>query len=182
MEFFSEIVERLPVGLANRGSHLIRDVAGLGVHFVIEHRLQDGVADFLKTLGVGVFAVENLDDMEAVLSFHQIGNGALGQAERGLLKFRDGLALDNPAEISALGLGGVVLGILLGEVLEIRTLLSLLLDVVGLLADFCNFRIGLADGLEQNVFYVSAVFDLVLIDIGVVIGAQGVIANLGGGA
>ena len=146
--------------------------SGLGVDLLLEHRLQDGIAHFLKGSRVGGFAVKNLDDVEAILRFHEIGNLALRQAEGGLLKFRDGLAFDDPAQVAAFGLGGVVFGIFLGEILEIGAVLGLLQDVLGLLADFGGFGVGLADGLEENVLDVSAVFDFVFVDVLVVVGAQ----------
>ena len=104
MEFLGEVVERLPVRLADGGGHLVRDVVGLGADLLIEDRLKDGVANFVEGLGVGRFAVENLDDVETVLRFHQIRNRALRQAEGRLLKFGHRLAVDDPAEVAALRL------------------------------------------------------------------------------
>ncbi len=70
------------------------------------------------------------------------------------------------------GFRGVVLGVFLCEVLEIGAGFSFLQDVFGLLPDFGDFGVGLADGLEQNVFDVDAVFDFVFVDVVVVIGLK----------
>ena len=172
IEFLGEIVEGLAIRLADGGSHLIRDVVGVLTDFFIENDGDDRVANLFEGFGVGRLAVEHFDDVEAVLRLDEVGDRALGQAEGGLLKFGDGLAFDDPAEIAALGLGGIVLGIFLGEILEIGAVLGLLQDVLGLLANFGDFGVGLADGLEENVLDVDAIFDFVLINVGVVIGAQ----------
>ena len=136
------------------------------------------VADFLEALGVGGFAVENLDDVKAVLGLDEVRDRAFRQAEGGLLEFGHGLAFDDPAQVAALGFGGIVFGIFLGEILEICALLGLLQDVFRFLANFSDFGVRLADGLEEDVLRVDAILDFVLVDVGVVIGAQGVVADL----
>ena len=99
-----------------------------------------------------------------------------------MLKFRHGLAFDNPAQIAALRLGGVVLGELLRQVLEIGAGFGLFQDVFGLLPDLGDFSVGLADGLEQNMFYMDSVGDHVVFDVRVVIGMQSRVAGLRGAA
>ena len=88
----------------------------------------------------------------------------MGRAERGLLKFGNGLAIDDPAQIAAFGFGAIVLGIFLGQILKIGAVLGLLQDVLGLLADFGDFGIGFADGFEKNVLDVGAILDFVFVD------------------
>ena len=73
-----------------------------------------------------------------------------GSVKAALLKFGDGLAFHDPAQIAALGLGAVVLGIFFGQILEIGSGFGFFQDVFGFLANFGDFSIGLADGLEQN--------------------------------
>src|SRR5271170_7333789 len=126
MEFLGEIVERLAIGLANGGGHLVGDVVGFGADLLIENRLENGVVDFFESSRVGGFAVEDFDDVETVLRFDQVGDRALRQRERGLLKLGNGLPVNDPAEVATLGLRAVVLRIFLGEVLEIRAVLGLL--------------------------------------------------------
>ena len=128
------------------------------------------------------FAVENLDDVEAILSFDEIRDGAFRLAKGGLLKLRNGLAFDDPAEVAAFGLGGVVFRIFLGQIFEVCALLGLLLDIFRFLADFGDFRVGLTDGFKKDVLHVDAIFNFVLINVGVVVGAQDVVTDLGVGA
>ena len=55
-------------------------------------------------------------------------------------------------------------------------------DVFGLLANFGDFGVGFADGLEQNVLDVNAIIDLVFVNMRVVVGPQSLVAYRGGGA
>ena len=121
-----------------------------------------GVAHFVECLRMRHFVVENLNDVEAVLGLHQIRNAALGQGKSGLLEFGHRLAFDDPAEIAALGFRGVVFRIFLREIFKIRAVLRLLQNVLGLLVNFGDFRVRLADGLEENVLGVDAILDFVL--------------------
>ena len=67
----------------------------------------------------------------------------------------------------------------LAKILEICALFGLLLDVFRLLADFGDFGVGLADRFKEDVLDVDAIFNFVLVDVGVVIGAQNVVTDLG---
>src|SRR5580700_7445016 len=123
MEFLREVVDGLAIRLANGGSHLVRDVVGVLANFFVEDDGHDRVANLFEGLGVSRLAVENFDDVKPVLRLDEIGNRTLRDAESGLLKFGDSLALDNPAKVAALGLGSVVFGIFLCKLLEIPALL-----------------------------------------------------------
>ena len=130
----------------------------------------DRRAHFVERFGAGGFMVNHFYDVKAILRFDQVGNCALGEAESCLLKFRDGLAFDNPVQIATLGLGRVVFGIFFGEVFKIRAVFCLLEDILSLLANFGDFRVRLSDGFEENMFHVNAILDFVLVNVGVVIG------------
>src|SRR5580704_135181 len=119
--------------------------------------------------------------MKAILGADQVRNVALRQAESGLLKFRHGLPLYNPAQVPALSLRTGIFRILLGEILEVRALLfGLSEDVFCLLLDFSDFSIGLADGHQQDVFRVDAIGNLIVLNILLVYSFQVVVCNLGG--
>ena len=74
------------------------------------------------------------------------------------MEFGNGLSIDDPAQIATLWFRAIVLGILLRQILEIRAVLRLLQNVFGLLMDFGNFGIRFADGFEENMLDVSAIF------------------------
>ena len=75
--------------------------------------------------------VLDLDDVPAELRLDRIGNLALVELERDFGEFRHHLVLGEVAEIAAVG-GAGVLGFLLGERGEVRALLQLGFDVLGL--------------------------------------------------
>ena len=134
--------------------------------------------DLVKGLRARHLAVDHLNNVEAVLRLDQVRNGAFGQAEGGGLKFRDRLSSDDPAQVPALILARVF-GVLLGQVGEIRAMLGLIEDILGLFLDLGNLGIGLADGLEENVGDMRTVLHLVLVDVGLVIDLFFVLGHLG---
>ena len=115
--------------------------------------------------------------MEAVLRANQIGNGALGETECGFLELGHSLTLHDPAKVAAFFLAHVF-GILLGQIFEFAGFPGLLEDVFGLLADFLDFRVGLADRLEEDVLDVDAVRHLILLDVPLIDSLQFVVADL----
>ena len=178
--FLGEVVQGGLVGLTDLAGHLIGDGGGLLIDLLEKVGGTDGILHFVEGLGVGVLFVEDLDDVEAVLSADEVGNFALVETEGGLIEFRDGLAVNEPAEVATFGLGAGILGVFLGEFLEIGALLSGLgEDVLGLLLDFGDFGVGLADGGQQNVLGVDAVGNLVLLDVLLVDGLQLVVGDRG---
>ncbi len=77
--------------------------AGLLVKLLKKKWRADRILHFVKGLGVRVLFVEDLDDVEAVLRTDEVGNFALGEAESGLIELRNGLAVNEPAKVAALG-------------------------------------------------------------------------------
>ena len=170
------------IGLANGGSNLLRDIVGLGADLFIENCRLNGAADFVETLGMSLFVIQNFDDVKAVLGLHQIRDRSLGQGKRSLLKFGHGLAFNDPAQIATFGFGAIILGEFLGEIFKICAALCLLQNVFGLLADFRDFSVRLAHSLEQDVLDVHAILDFIFVDVGIVVGAQRIVTDGGGGA
>src|SRR5262249_8712653 len=120
-----------------------------------------------------------LDDMEAIFGLHEVRRSAFGERKRGVFKLLDGLASNDPAEIAALILRAGVFGVFLGEVLKLGTgLLRLFEDIVSLLLDFRDFRVGLTDGHEQNVLDFHAIGNLVLLDVALILSLKFVVGNL----
>src|SRR5882757_9503678 len=146
MELFGEIVQGNLVGTADGGGELIGLVAGQLVDLTEQRRNLDRVFYFLEGLGVRGFFVEDFDDVEAILGFHQVGNFAFVEAEGGFLEFGHGLALRNPAQVAAFVLGAGIFGVFLGEIVELGAFFGLLEDVFSLLPDFLDLGVGLADG------------------------------------
>src|ERR1700691_3766042 len=67
MKLLRQLVKRLAVRLPDRSGHLFGNVAGLGADLLVQNRLQDGVANLLKALGMGRFAIQDLNDVETIL-------------------------------------------------------------------------------------------------------------------
>jgi hypothetical protein len=64
------------------------------------HRGAQGILHLVEGLGSRRFFVQHLDNVKAVLGFHQVGYLPFIQAEGGLFKFRDGLSLGDPAQVA----------------------------------------------------------------------------------
>src|SRR5271163_2916490 len=179
VEFLREFVQRLTVRLAHCASHLRRDIVRLFSGFFFCDYRHNRAAYFLKTLSVGRFAIQHLDDVEPVLRLYQIRNRTFGGAESSLLEFGYRLLFDYPAEIASLGFGSVIFRILFCEVFEVRSALGFFQDFFGFLTDFGNFSVSLSDRFEKYVLDVGAVFHFVLVDVRVVVGAQDIVVYRG---
>src|SRR6266853_5638536 len=138
----------------------------------------DGGFHLVKGLRAGCFPVDDLDNMEAILRLDQIRDSPFRQTERRGLKFGHGLPTDNPVQITAFILGRVF-GILFGKIGEFSAVLRLVEDVLRFLLDFGDLGIRLADGLEQNVRGMRAVFQLIAVDALLVIDLLFVLRYLG---
>src|SRR5271154_6319754 len=171
IEFLGQVVQRLTVRLAHGASHLRRDIVRLFSGFFFRDYRHNRTTYFLKTFGVGCFAIQHLDDVEPILGLYQIRNRTFGDAESSLLEFRYRLLFNYPAEIAALGFGSVIFRVLFGEVFEVRSTLGLFQDFFSFLTDFGNFSVSLSDRFEKYVLDVCAVFHFVLVDVRVVVGA-----------
>src|SRR5476651_1854637 len=96
MKLFGQVVQGGLIGLANCRRKTVSHLRGLFVGLSEHHWSANRVFDFVKRLGVSGFFVEDLDDVEAVLSFDQIGDAAFWLAKGYLFKLRNGLALGDP--------------------------------------------------------------------------------------
>ncbi len=144
MIFAGQFIQVHLVGLADVGRNLVRSGTGSLVSLLEEVRGADGILHFVESLGMGVLFVDDLNDVEAVLGFDEVGGFAFVEAEGGLLEFRHGLTLNQPAQIATFGLGAGILGVFLGQILEVGALLfGLGEDVLGLGFDFDDFGVGL---------------------------------------
>src|SRR5262249_52353685 len=92
---------------------------------------------------------QDLDNVEAVLGLDQVGDLAWCKRESGLFEFGNRLALTDKTQISAFVFGARILGILLGQFVELRAFLGLLQDILGLFPNFLDDGIGCANGLEK---------------------------------
>src|SRR5712672_2073535 len=157
-------------------------VAKLFSLLLLQLRLNGGL-HLVKGLSAGSLSIDDLDDVEAVLRLHQVRGGAFWQAECRSLKFGYGLSANDPVQIAAFILGGVF-RILLGQVGEFRAMLRFIQDILCFGLDFGDLGIGFADGLEQNVRDMRAIFQfvavnmLLIIDFFVVLGYLGALPKL----
>ena len=86
-------------------SQLFSDFAGFIVGLAEHHRCANGVLHFVERFGVRGFLFEDLDDVKAVLGLDQVRNLPRLQRECRFFKFRNGLALHQPAQVTAFVLG-----------------------------------------------------------------------------
>ena len=176
VKFLGQRIERLPIRLPDSRRHLIRQFTCFCIHFVFLNDRQDLRAHVVEALCVRGLFIEHLDDVEAVLRFHEVRDRAFRQAEGRVLEFRHGLPFDDPVEIAALRRRRV-LGVFLGKIFEIRAGLGFFQDVFGLRLNFGHFSVRFSERLEQNMFDVDAVLNLELVNMLVVILVQFLIAD-----
>src|ERR1700747_640734 len=180
MKLLGEIVQSGFVGAANERAHLGGFVGSDLVGFRQHQRSLDGVLNLFKGLGMGNLLVQDLDDVEAILSLHEVRDFAFFQVEGHGLKLRNSLALNDPAEVATLVLAARIFGVLLGEFGEILAAAGLLQNIFGLFAGFFPFSVGFADGHEQDVLDMNAVGHFILLNVLLVLGFQLIVRNLDG--
>ena len=127
---------------------LLRDLLSL---LLLQDRLDLGF-DLVERLHVRFLLVVDANDVEAVAALHQVADLSLGQRERRLLKLRNGLALADPAQRSALLRAARVFRIFLGQLFELRAALQLLQQIFGALlrlgdALLVHFAVGPGSGV-----------------------------------
>src|SRR6185312_13281178 len=124
---------------------------------------------FAQRLCVRSFALKHLNDFNAVGSLNQVRDRTDRDTEGSLLELRGRLAVYDPAQVATLRVRRVVFGVFLGKILEIAPALGLLQDVLSLLANLSDFGVGFPYRFEENVLHMGTIFDLVLVNVGVVI-------------
>ena len=164
-EFLREVVQRLAIGLADGGGHLVRDVVGFRVHLLVEDGLEDRVANLLEVL---VWAVSRSRTLMMWKPYWVLTRSEI--APLGRLKaacWNSGTVWPSTIQPRSPPLGLVASSseYFLARSSKLAPLLGLLQHVFGLLANFGDFGVGLADGLEENVLDMNAVFDFVLVDV-----------------
>src|SRR5262249_3517710 len=102
IEFLRQVSELYAASAANLLSDLVREGVAQFVGLLSLHLRLDRGFHLIERLCAGWLAVNNLNDMKAVLGFDQIGDRSLGQAKSGRFKLRHGLAADDPIQVSAL--------------------------------------------------------------------------------
>src|SRR5207245_9576649 len=94
----------------------------------------------LEWHGVSRLFYQLLYDVEAVLRLDKVRVLVWAQAEGCLLKFRDGLTLSDPAQVTTFVFRSRVFRVLFRQVSELVALLNLLLPVLGLFLYLIHFR------------------------------------------
>ena len=151
MELLGNLVQRDFARLADGGRNLVGLFGRQALRLFCQQGRQDSAAHLFKTLRPSVLVLHHLDDMEAILRLHQIGDGARSQRKGHLLELGNSLALQDPAQVAALVFAGV-LGVLFGQFIELGAgALGLLQRLLGFLANLFDLRVGLADCLEKDV-------------------------------
>src|ERR1700745_1543045 len=102
---------------------------------MLESGLDVGL-DLVKRLHMRILLVVNPDDVKAPATLDQVADLALGKRERRFLEFGDGLSAADPAERSAFLRAAWILRVFLREILQLRTTLQLLQQVLGTVLRF----------------------------------------------